>query len=101
MKNHRLTVLLIAALSSSSMSCQKAAQPEAGSTNAGAPASQSGAANQAATQPPAAPKTHLKVGDEAPDFALTDTNGQPVRLSDFRGKKNVALAFYVMAFTGG
>jgi peroxiredoxin len=52
-------------------------------------------------QPPAAPKTHLKVGDAAPDFTLTDTEGQTVKLSDFRGKKNVVLAFYVLAFTGG
>ena len=54
-----------------------------------------------AQQPPAAPKTPLKVGDKAPDFTLTDTGGQPVKLSDFRGKKNVLLAFYVLAFTGG
>ena len=52
-------------------------------------------------QPPPAPKTHLKVGDPAPDFTLPDTKGQPVKLSDFRGKKNVVLAFYVLAFTGG
>jgi peroxiredoxin len=43
----------------------------------------------------------LKIGDQAPDFALTDTAGQLVKLSDFRGKKNVVLAFYVLAFTGG
>jgi peroxiredoxin len=43
----------------------------------------------------------LKVGDRAPDFTLTDTDGRQVRLSDFRGKKNVVLAFYVLAFTGG
>ena len=55
----------------------------------------------AAAQQPAAPKTHLKVGDAAPDFALTDTNGKPLKLSDFKGKKNVVLAFYVLAFTGG
>ena len=52
-------------------------------------------------QQPAAPKTHLKAGDPAPDFTLPDTKGQPVKLSDFRGKKNVVLAFYVLAFTGG
>jgi cytochrome oxidase Cu insertion factor (SCO1/SenC/PrrC family) len=51
--------------------------------------------------PPAAPKTNLKVGDLAPDFTLPDTKGQPVHLADFRGKKNVILAFYVLAFTGG
>jgi cytochrome oxidase Cu insertion factor (SCO1/SenC/PrrC family) len=50
---------------------------------------------------PAAPKTHLKVGDAAPDFTLTDTGGKPVKLSEFKGKKNVVLAFYVLAFTGG
>ena len=47
------------------------------------------------------PKTHLKVGDMAPDFTLPDQNGKPVKLSDFRGKQNVVLAFYVLAFTGG
>ena len=46
--------------------------------------------------------TKLKVGDTAPDFTLPSTNGgKPVRLSDFKGKKNVVLAFYVLAFTGG
>lgn len=50
---------------------------------------------------PAPPKTHLKVGQPAPDFTLTDTAGKPVKLSDFKGKKNVVLAFYVLAFTGG
>lgn len=55
----------------------------------------------AAAQQPAPPKTQLKVGDAAPDFALTDTNGKPVKLSDFKGQKNVVLAFYVLAFTGG
>jgi peroxiredoxin len=46
-------------------------------------------------------KTHLKVGDIAPDFTLPSTTGQSVKLSDFRGKKNVVLAFYPAAFTGG
>ena len=55
----------------------------------------------AIAQQPVAPRTHLKVGSPAPDFALTDTQGKPVKLSDFRGKKNVVLAFYVLAFTGG
>jgi peroxiredoxin len=46
-------------------------------------------------------KTHLKVGDTAPDFTLPSTAGKPVKLSEFRGKKNVVLAFYPAAFTGG
>jgi peroxiredoxin Q/BCP len=50
-------------------------------------------------QPP--PKTHLKVGDKAPDFTLRATDGKTYKLSDFKGKKNVVLAIYVLAFTGG
>jgi len=50
---------------------------------------------------PKPPTTHLKVGDTAPDFTLTDTTGTAVKLSEFRGKKSVVLAFYVLAFTGG
>ena len=42
----------------------------------------------------------INVGDEAPDFELTAHDGETVRLSDFRGKKNVLLVFYPMAFTG-
>ena len=40
-----------------------------------------------------------KVGDEAPDFTLKSHLDQDVRLSDYRGKKNVVLAFYPLAFT--
>ena len=46
----------------------------------------------------------LKVGDVAPDFTLIEYDGQkvkPVSLHDFKGKKQVALAFFVFAFTGG
>lgn len=50
---------------------------------------------------PVAPQTNLKVGDMAPDFTLPDTAGNKVKLSDFRGKNNVVLAFFVLAFTGG
>ena len=42
-----------------------------------------------------------RVGDRAPDFALTDQTGSTVRLSDFRGKKSVVLAFYIKAYTPG
>jgi cytochrome oxidase Cu insertion factor (SCO1/SenC/PrrC family) len=51
--------------------------------------------------PPAAPEPKFKVGDMAPNFKLLDQNRKEVELSSFRGKKNVALAFYVFAFTGG
>lgn len=54
-----------------------------------------------AQQAPKPPQTNLKVGDAAPDFSLTDTDGNAVKLSDFKGKKSVVLAFYVLAFTGG
>ena len=52
-------------------------------------------------QQTAPPKTTLKVGDEAPDFSLPDTAGKPVKLSDYRGKKVVVVAFFPAAFTGG
>jgi len=55
---------------------------------------------QQASQPPAI-KTHLKAGDAAPDFTLPGTDGKTYKLSDFKGKKTVVLAFYVLAFTGG
>jgi mycoredoxin-dependent peroxiredoxin len=42
----------------------------------------------------------IEVGAEAPDFTLKDQNGQEVRLSSFRGVKNVLLVFYPLAFTG-
>ena len=46
-------------------------------------------------------KVSLKVGDPAPDFTLLSDQWKTVKLSDFRGKKNVFLAVYVLAFTGG
>jgi peroxiredoxin len=52
----------------------------------------------------APPKTTLKVGDMAPDFTVAagnTSNRVAVKLSDFRGKKNVILAFFPAAFTGG
>ena len=45
----------------------------------------------------------LKVGDVAPDFTLPAAKGTSdkgsVSLSEFRGKKNVVIAFYPFAFT--
>jgi hypothetical protein len=41
----------------------------------------------------------VKVGDLAPDFTLVDQNGKPHSLHEYRDKKNVALAFYVWAFS--
>ena len=48
----------------------------------------------------APPKTHLKVGDQAPDFSLRTTAGNTFKLSEQRGK-TVVLAFFPAAFTGG
>ncbi|CAL9308563.1 MULTISPECIES: peroxiredoxin [Streptomyces] len=42
----------------------------------------------------------IPVGAQAPDFELKDNHGAPVRLSDFRGHRNVVLLFYPFAFTG-
>lgn len=45
-----------------------------------------------------------KVGDMAPDFKLQYFDGKDLKdvsLSQYRGKQQVVLAFYVFAFTGG
>ena len=42
----------------------------------------------------------IKIGDTAPDFTLPSTVGDKVKLSDYRGKKNVVLLFYPAAFSG-
>ncbi|MBH1933365.1 peroxiredoxin [Streptomyces sp. AV19] len=42
----------------------------------------------------------IDAGTKAPDFALKNQHGETVRLSDFRGEKNVVLLFYPFAFTG-
>jgi len=41
----------------------------------------------------------VEIGDEAPDFELPDQHGTPVKLSSFRGSKNVVLVFYTLAFS--
>jgi cytochrome oxidase Cu insertion factor (SCO1/SenC/PrrC family) len=42
----------------------------------------------------------VEVGDKAPDFLMHSTVGETVQLSDYQGKKNVLLFFFVAAFTG-
>ena len=45
-----------------------------------------------------------KVGEMAPDFTLKYFDGndlKDVSLSQYRGKKNVVVAFFIFAFTGG
>ncbi|MFI6682089.1 peroxiredoxin [Streptomyces sp. NPDC050485] len=42
----------------------------------------------------------IEVGTKAPEFELKDNHGRTVKLSDFRGEKNVVLLFYPFAFTG-
>jgi hypothetical protein len=57
-----------------------------------------------AQQEKSVPGPSLKVGDLAPDFKLSYFDGtdlKNVSLNDYRGKKNVVLAFYIFAFTGG
>ena len=59
---------------------------------------------QAQTKKPEPAPMKLKVGDVAPDFKLQYFDGsddKEVSLSQYRGKSNVVLAFYIFAFTGG
>ena len=63
-----------------------------------------GAARPPEDKPAPPPPLKIKVGDMAPDFTLLAFDGKELKkvsLHDYRGKKNVALAFYVFAFTGG
>jgi len=107
MINKWLSILLLPAAASIAAAQSPSAPPRPAETSA--PSS-----TQAPAQNPAQPKvtpvvphTNLKVGQAAPDFTLPSTiigaDGRGVRfkLSDFKGKKNVVLAFYVLAFTGG
>ena len=43
----------------------------------------------------------LKVGDDAPDFSLVGSDGKTYKLSEFKGKKAVVVAWFPRAFTGG
>jgi peroxiredoxin Q/BCP len=58
-------------------------------------------AMSAQTPPPAAPGPELKVGDQAPDFSLEASDGKTYKLSDFKGKKAVVVAWFPKAFTSG
>ena len=61
-------------------------------------------ASSTAQQAKAPPSPALKVGDVAPDFKMQYFDGtdlKDVTLGEYRGKKNVVLAFYIFAFTGG
>ena len=43
----------------------------------------------------------LKQGDPAPAFELPGSDGKTYKLSDFKGKKAVVIAWFPKAFTGG
>ena len=58
------------------------------------------AAGTLMAQTPSGP-TALKVGDMAPDFSLQGTDGKLHKLSDYRGKTNVVVAWFPKAFTQG
>ena len=71
---------------------------------AGAMAVTSAVTLLAQSKKPAPPANMPKVGDVAPDLKLQYFDGKDLKdvtLSQYRGKKNVVLAFYVFAFTGG
>jgi hypothetical protein len=54
--------------------------------------------------PEAAASSMPKVGQMAPDFTLNYFDGNDLKkisLSEYRGKKNVVVAFFIFAFTGG
>ncbi len=43
----------------------------------------------------------IQVGQEIPDFALPGSDGKTHRLSDYKGKQAVVIAWFPKAFTGG
>ena len=47
------------------------------------------------------PAPELKVGDQAPDFSLAASDGKTYKLSDYKGKKAVVVAWFPKAFTSG
>ena len=54
-----------------------------------------------AVMPASARQGALKVGDQAPPFALVGSDGRTYRLADYRGKQTVVLAWFAKAFTSG
>lgn len=46
-------------------------------------------------------QAELKAGDMAPDFSLPGSDGKTYKLSDFKGKQAVVIAWFPKAFTGG
>lgn len=53
------------------------------------------------TQSPVIQAAELKVGDKAPEFKMTASDGKEYALKDFVGKKAVVIAWFPKAFTGG
>jgi peroxiredoxin Q/BCP len=58
-------------------------------------------APQGGPAPAPAVPTVVKVGDMAPDFTLQGTDGKTHKLSEYRGKTNVVIAWFPKAFTQG
>lgn len=50
---------------------------------------------------PTASAAGPEVGSKAPDFALQGSDGKLHRLSDYRGRQPVVVAWFPKAFTGG
>ncbi|MDX2038605.1 MAG: peroxiredoxin [Isosphaeraceae bacterium] len=48
-----------------------------------------------------AAQAELKIGDKAPEFEMKGSDGKTYKLSDFKGKQAVVIAWYPKAFTGG
>ena len=46
-------------------------------------------------------QSRSRSGRKLPDFTLQATQGGKVTLSQYKGEKNVLLAFYILDFTGG
>jgi peroxiredoxin Q/BCP len=55
----------------------------------------------AAQTPSPAPSVDLKPGDPAPDFTLQGSDGKTYKLSDYKGKQEVVLAWFPKALTSG